>query len=540
MKKGSGITNIILTYAVFSAAWILFSDRLLNQLIANPRLNLSLQTYKGWVFVAATAVLGFFALRQWEKRLKASQLELNLIADNMVDLVARVDRDGRFLWVSPSYEKVLGYRPKDLVGTVAVDRIHPDERATIGALFNKLLDGKTGPAVFRFRDSLGAYRWLEVSGKRLFDSRGTTTGSIFGSRDITERKLAEEARRASEELYKAIVETTDTGYVIIDTGGRVIDCNGKYVRLTGRDDMDEVKGRSVVEWTAEYEKEKNARAVRECVEKGFIRNLELDYRGPDGSITPVEISATVTIKDGRPIVLSLVRDISERRKAEEQNRKLETRLIQAQKMDAIGTLAGGIAHDFNNMMSGVFGYVDLARIDLKTGNTSDADGNLARVLEVLERAKSLANQLLTFSKGGAPVKKIVPVLPVIERAVSFSLSGSQVTASFALPADLWQCDIDENQISQVIDNIVINARQAMRSGGSIAISGANIGSADAPTGLAEGDYIRICVRDTGAGIDPADMPRIFEPFFTTKQTGSGLGLAMSYSIVTKHGGRITI
>jgi nitrogen-specific signal transduction histidine kinase/CheY-like chemotaxis protein len=238
-------------------------------------------------------------------------------------------------------------------------------------------------------------------------------------------------------------------------------------------------------------------------------------------------------------VLALCRDISERKRIEQERRQLEAQLIQAQKMEAIGTLAGGIAHDFNNLLGGVFGYIDMARESAESGDMAGARQCLALAMGAFERTKALTNQLLTFSKGGAPVKRTVDLAPLLRETATFALAGANVEADFRIAADLWHCDVDAFQISQVIDNLIINARQAMPGGGSIVIEGQNLPpGAPLPAALKPGLYVRISVRDQGTGIAPEHLPRIFEPFFTTKQKGSGLGLATSYSIVARHGGHI--
>jgi len=232
---------------------------------------------------------------------------------------------------------------------------------------------------------------------------------------------------------------------------------------------------------------------------------------------------------GEPCLLTVTRDVTELRRTEDALRS-------AQKLEALGVLAGGIAHDFNNLLTGVFGYVEVARNALPEGEArTQLDGALA----VFDRAKALTLQLLTFSRGGAPMKQTVDLSGLIGQTVKFALSGSTVRCDLQLAEPLGLCEADPNQIGQVLENLVLNARQATDRGG-IVVRADNISSErDLPPGLPPGNYLRITVEDEGTGIRPEHLARIFDPFFTTKADGTGLGLATSYSIVQKHGGRLT-
>jgi signal transduction histidine kinase/CheY-like chemotaxis protein len=225
------------------------------------------------------------------------------------------------------------------------------------------------------------------------------------------------------------------------------------------------------------------------------------------------------------------RDITERKRMEEELQK-------AQRLDSLGVLAGGIAHDFNNLLTGIFGYIELAR---SVSKDAQAIAYLESTLGSMNRARALTLQLLTFAKGGAPVQKVVPLVPFIQEAVQFALSGSNIASQFSLADDLWLCNIDKNQIAQVIDNIVINAQQAMPNGGVLEIGASNVLARDGEyPSLANGRYVKVSIKDQGVGMPKDVMPRIFDPFYTTKTKGHGLGLATCYSIVNRHGGCIDV
>jgi two-component system cell cycle sensor histidine kinase/response regulator CckA len=221
------------------------------------------------------------------------------------------------------------------------------------------------------------------------------------------------------------------------------------------------------------------------------------------------------------------------------NIKSETTSSRIAVMEAVSTLAAGIAHDFNNILTGILGNIALAKMDLKPGDKSFE--NLARAERASLQARSLARQLLTFSKGGSLIKKTTSISELVKDTTMLALRGSKVVCRFSIPDDLWLVDIDEGQISQVINNIVINARQAMSEGGIMQIGVKNTSiSPKQHLPLKEGRYVKISIKDQGMGIPDEYLEKIFEPFFTTKNKGTGLGLSTSYSVIKKHNGHITV
>ncbi|MBI5502208.1 MAG: response regulator [Deltaproteobacteria bacterium] len=336
--------------------------------------------------------------------------------------------------------------------------------------------------------------------------------------------------RESGATYRALVETTGTGYVILDTAGNVEDANAEYVRLTGRRSLNDVLGRSVVEWTAAHDRERNAAEVRECFARGFVRHLEIDYVDGAGIQTPVELNATVVKTRRGPRILTLCRDISQRRRFEDE-------LQRAERLESIGVLAGGIAHDFNNILVGITGNLSLA--GLRLDEPEAVRELLGEAERAAFRARDLTQQLLTFARGGPPVRRAAAVPELIRESAAFVLRGSPVTARFDLPDDLWPVEVDTGQISQVIQNIVLNAAQAMPGGGRVVVSARNM-EPGAAGSRRRGRRVRISIADRGPGIPPENLRRIFDPYFTTKEKGSGLGLAVAYSIVRRHDGELTV
>jgi signal transduction histidine kinase/CheY-like chemotaxis protein len=232
-------------------------------------------------------------------------------------------------------------------------------------------------------------------------------------------------------------------------------------------------------------------------------------------------------------------DTNERLRAEiEQRRQAEEELLRARKLESLGVLVGGIAHDFNNFLTVVLGNIGLATMELERGNP--IFDILERTESACRRAASLASQLLTFGKGGAPVRRMVSAVPLIRDAVGLTAAGPKVAINTEIGDDLWSVEIDASQVSHVLQNILLNARQAMPEGGLIELRAENVYFNDGSLPLSPGKYVRISVRDSGCGIPPDILPRVFDPYFTTRKTGTGLGLAAAYAIVTKHLGHITV
>ncbi len=244
------------------------------------------------------------------------------------------------------------------------------------------------------------------------------------------------------------------------------------------------------------------------------------------------------IRDSKNEVVGVVlvfRDITERQRNEAERRKAET-------LEQLGLLAGGIAHDFNNLLTAIIGNISLASLLLPPNDEIGTRLNDAKNASL--RARDLAQQLLTFARGGAPIKKTASIGKLIQDTVSFSLRGTHSRSEFMFGEDLWPAEIDPGQISQVVANLVVNADQAMPNGGTLHVSCDNFLYAPDTipqiVDLRPGDYIRISIRDEGVGIPEDYLKRIFDPYFTTKAKGNGLGLATTYSIIKNHNGLITV
>ena len=224
-----------------------------------------------------------------------------------------------------------------------------------------------------------------------------------------------------------------------------------------------------------------------------------------------------------------LRDVTDRKRVEEER-------ITTSKLESLGTLAGGIAHDLNNILTVISGNIGLAQIEAPPNSTNLLSA-LSKAARAAQHAAQLSNQLLTFSKGGAPLKRIVSIRDLVEQAAEFSLHGSNLWADLDLGRDLWKAAVDPTQIEQVVNALIINAREAMPNGGTVRVLARNVDvDADAGISLTPGRYIKVQISDDGSGIDARSIARIFDPYFTTKPAASGLGLSIGYSVIKKHGG----
>ena len=234
-------------------------------------------------------------------------------------------------------------------------------------------------------------------------------------------------------------------------------------------------------------------------------------------------------------VKQLEKELSERKVTEEE-------LLKAKKLESIAALSGGIAHDYNNLLTSIMGNISLAQTYLEHDDKIYGLLNEAQHASIL--AKALTRKLITFSRGGAPIKKTVHISPLVKRATEFSLSGSNIKCEFHIPGELWLVEIDETQIGQAIYNLVMNAREAMRDGGTIRVAAENTNMTDGIPTLKEGKYVKISFNDEGIGIPKKHLKKIFDPYFSTKemgtQKGMGLGLSICHSIIKGHSGDVDV
>lgn len=470
-------------------------------------------------------------LKEAEKALLASEEKYRAVVENTPDLLYRTDLNGIITFISSSVYKLSGYTVDEAIGMRMAEEVYavPEERKRFLEVLRQNGVVENFQAQLKRKD--GSTWWAATNAHFFKDRDGNIAGVEGITRDVTDIKVAEAALKQSEQRMRAILEASPDPMVMYNRIGHPEFINRTFTEVFGWT-MDDLKGNRIP-FVPENLKKETWDKIKETYTLGKTVKFETKRLTKDGRVLDILLSGAVTRDNddqSNGMVVNLT-DITERK-------ALEAQFEQAQKMESLGTLAGGIAHDFNNLLGGIFGYLDIARKKTKDPKIAEY---LNKAFNVSERAEGLTHQLLTFSKGGAPIKKVEPLVPFLQETVQFALSGSNVSCRFKIPDDLWMCDFDRNQIGQVVDNIIINAQHAMPSGGNIHLIAENVMIEENElVGLQAGNYVRISIIDSGTGIPAKYLSRIFDPFFTTKQSGSGLGLATAYSIIKKHDGLITV
>ncbi len=356
--------------------------------------------------------------------------------------------------------------------------------------------------------------------------------------DVTELKRVQADLAAQREQLVVTLRSMKEGVIATDIMGRVRFINPAAQELIGKSEAAAI-GEPLLR-ACGFVSAKSGEGISVPLEQVAAGDVVLDLpddtalqrdreepRLIEGQLAPVHDSSSKVTG-----VVLVFRDITDRD-------RLEKEMVRATRLESVGVLAGGIAHDFNNILTTVIGNLSIAQLDVT------ADSGLGKVVREAERAalkaKDLTQQLLTFAKGGEPIREAVHLEEVIREMTGFALHGSNVRAEFNLADDLWLADVDKGQIGRVVQNLVINAAQAMPEGGRVHISATNEAlDRGLRRKLRPGRYVRIQIKDTGVGIKPDHLGRIFDPYFSTKQAGSGLGLSAAYSIVNKHQGVLDV
>ena len=427
----------------------------------------------------------------------------------------RTTPEGRILEANPALVAMLGYPSREALLQTSMRDLYadPQERELHLA---RLEEQEVLQGELRLRRRDGHVIWVRNTVRAVRGEDGQVCCYEGALEDITEEKA-----RAQE--VRAILETVPEGVLLLDGELRIRQANPAARELLPA--LTEAREGEVLRHLGPY----SLKRLLEPPEGGRWHEVRLE--GPKPRFYEVAAEPLRGAEEGAGWVLVL-RDVTREREARQQE-EAQARLA------AIGQLAAGIAHDFNNILTGILGNLSLAM--LSTPRQSQVFQRLSEAEQATLRARDLVQQLLTFAKGGAPVKEVASLEKIIRDSATFACRGSQVRCNFILPKDLRRVEVDPGQISQVIQNLVINAIQAMPAGGSLTIQAENVTlKDDRCLPLPPGKYVKILVKDEGIGIPSEYLPRIFDPYFSTKQTGSGLGLATAYSIIKNHNGYMTV
>ncbi|MDY7041727.1 MAG: PAS domain S-box protein, partial [Chloroflexota bacterium] len=465
------------------------------------------------------------------------------VMGNTGDWIWEVDAEGRYTYSSPVVARILGYTVEEVLGKHYHDFFHPDDRETLRATVKEASQERT-PVIDLVSRSIhqdGHTVILETTGVPMFGPDGQLLGYRGTSRDVTARVQAEEALTASERKYRTVVEHANDWIWTLDCEGNFTFFNQAAEKASGYQLKDWI-GRSFAPIILpEYLP--HVQQVFAGTLAGSLQSYEVRLLSQDDRILTLAVN-TAPLYEGEKIVgtVSMGRDVTAQR-------QLEDQLRQAQKMEAIGTLAGGVAHDFNNILGGILGYASFIESQLPVGDPLRPD--VETIIRSARRASDLTAQLLAFARGGRyeirPVNlnnTVNEVVQLLSRTIDKAISIETHLAD-----DLTAVEGDAAQLQQMLLNLCLNARDAMPAGGKLIIETSSISLDEEYTStqleIEAGDYVFLMVSDTGMGIDAETQAHIFEPFFTTKQElpgekHSGLGLAMVYGIVRGHGGTIHV
>ncbi len=494
---------------------------------------------------AITLIVDVTAEREATKALRESEARYRDLVELSPDAVF-VNRDGRIEFVNRAALALFGAdRPGQLIGKSPFDLFHPDFHALVRERLALLKTGVIAPPVLERIVRLdGAPRDVEVTGAAFHDARGMAIQAVL--RDVTDERRREAALRESEQRYRAIFEGATDGIVTADPAtGRLLSCNAAFAAMTGYTE-EEIRVLRYEDLHEPRVLEQVGQAFDAMAAGRLGAAVDVRVRRKDGTVFLADIaSARVALPDGAYLA-AFFRDVTAKRKAEEDLRALQAQLAQAQKMEGIGRLAGGIAHDFNNVLSVILTCAGFVQDGLDEGHRLRED--VLEITRAADRAATLTRQLLAFGRKQMlqPVSLDVnETLAAMEKMLR-RIIGEDVDLVQVLAPDLWSVRADPGQLEQVLMNLAVNARDAMPDGGKLTIETANVVLDEAYTarhaGATPGPHVMLAVTDSGVGMDEATRNRVFEPFFTTKGPGKGNGLGLStvYGIVKQSGGSIYV
>ncbi len=474
-------------------------------------------------------------------RLAEREELFRLIGENAADMIAVVDMDGRRIYNSLAYQKILGYSSEELQNSSSLDQIHPDDRERVQEAAAEARQTGIGKNLeYRIRHKNGTWLVLESTSSVIRNAKGEAEKLVIVNRDITERKRASEALRFSEISFRSVIENAPYGIYRASASGKLLLVNPALQKMLGYESQAELLrvnlASDIHRDPLEYQKLNDLFASQE-----EFTDVKVEWKRKDG--TPLTARCTGWLVkhsgEGADYFEVFAEDVTEQC-------LLERQLRMAQKMEAVGRLSGGIAHDFNNLLGVILGYSQVLK------RTLPAETPFFDYAEEIEkagqRAAALTRQLLAFSRQQVLAPAVLDLNSLISEMEKLlpRLIGEDIQIVMALDPEIGRVKADQGQIEQVVMNLAVNARDAMPQGGKVVVATANATLDEAYTrhhpGSKSGEYVMLSVTDTGTGIDSETLAHIFEPFFTTKERGrgTGLGLATVYGVVKQSGGYVWV
>ncbi|MHA1672858.1 MAG: PAS domain S-box protein [Promethearchaeota archaeon] len=464
------------------------------------------------------------------------------------DITVVLNTEGNIEFLNQTGAELLGYEQEELLGKNWISMCLPTPiKQEIRDLHKEIFRGNNNDFLIHENSVLtksGELRTISWKNDHIEDAKGNTIACVSMGIDVTEKRRIESQIQSEKQKLELFIETVPFGVIFVNKIGEITYSN-KYAEKTLSLAKDEKTQRIYQDYRRRMEKLNGNPLTKD--EQTFLKvkttlkpvhNARHAIRDPTGKRILLSINASPVFDDHHNFngILASIEDITEKVRTEQEFLKMRN-------IESLGVLAGGIAHDFNNILTALIGSLSLAEMELANHEYQDIPSYIHDSQKAAQRASKLTKQLLTFSKGGAPVLQTASIVGILEDTVKFSLRGSKSQFSLSISSipDLHEVDIDENQISQVFQNLIINADQAMLHGGVISIKVENSTPQDCQSFLIPvQDYLKITVSDQGVGIPKENLSKIFDPYYTTKTTGSGLGLAICYSIIKRHKGYIFV
>ncbi|MFH1625811.1 MAG: PAS domain S-box protein, partial [Pseudomonadota bacterium] len=444
--------------------------------------------------VFLTSTMDITDRKKAEEALRESEEKFRSLADNAPDIICTTDRAGVWTYANPAVEKILGYKREDVIGKNLLDFTQGEVAREYINLFKRVRDGKE-----TIRDVIGilthkngSSRFFNISGSPNLDSHSTVRGYVGLMKDITEQKKAEEALKDSEERYRAVLEYNPDPMVVYDIDGKVIYFNPAFTRVFGWT-LEECLRHRLDFFVPEENQPETQKMLERGLTNGYFSGIESRRYTKEGNILDVSVSGAVhRDSQGKPErAIVNIRDITEQK-------RLEAQFQQAQKMEAIGTLAGGIAHNFNNLLTGILGNASIMILSIDSSNPHYK--NLKNIEKMVQNGSKLTNQLLGYARGGRyEVKPISLNQLVKETSDTFGETRKEITIHRELAKELYGIKADQGQIEQVLLNLYVNAAEAMPEGGDLFLKTMDVTVKDGrgkPYTLKPGNYVLLTVRDT--------------------------------------------
>ena len=490
-------------------------------------------------------------LKKSEKALRESEEKYRLLIENQTDLVVKVDIEGRFQFISPSYCEMFGKTNEELLGKKFMPFVHEDDREATAKAMESLYHPPHTAYIEQRAVTKDGWKWLSWMDTAVLDGNKNVVAIIGVGRDITERKQAEEALRQSRERLHSIVNNAVVGIYQVTQEGKFLLVNRRFAQMFGYTSPEKFLA-SVENIDQLYVDPKERPSILEKIHKrGFVDDAEIRFWHRNGEIILVRVSVRVIHDEIKgSIYEGVMADITEQKQAEWALRDSEEKLARSKKMESLGLLAGGVAHDLNNVLAGIVSYPELLLLDLP------ADSQYRKAIETIkesgDRAVAIVQDLLTVARGVATTKEPLNLNDLIGDYLNSPEHNKlkqfhpTVTVKTKLDSELLNISGSHVHIRKVVMNLVSNATEAIKGSGIVTISTANRyvdKPLDGYDDIDVGEFVVLAVSDDGSGISSDDLERIFEPFYTKKvmgRSGTGLGLAVVWNVVQDHKGYIDV